>query len=249
MTEKEKVEFAEKVLSYCEKYYVPFEFFIEILEDQKVIPMIRGKGLEYNVFIILKTVLPSGTWGIQKLNLNAQQGLTDEDISITHRRTGIILKIESKSAVRGSIRDGEKSKIIKEPHFKVKCHRSRSNIQLASSSNDRYAENEFDVIITNPVNALFLGNTIGENFELIDIGKIKQFLFEHYSAHDEIELVNKAANDWRFVIPGDISEKGFIPRTPYVKLSNDEHWHSINMLEERLLTLVAEKRNIVSRRI
>jgi hypothetical protein len=249
MNEKEKIEFAEEVLKYCEKYYIPLNFFIEILEDQKVIPMIRGKGMEYNAFLVLQEVLSSAAWSIQKLNLNAQQGFTDEDISITHRRTGIMLKVESKSAVRGNIRDGEKSKIIKEPHFKVKCHRSRSNISLANSSNDRYSEDEFDLIMTNPVNALFVGNTIGDTFELIDLGKIKKTLLNLYSSSNEEELINKVSADWRFVIPKDISVNGFIPRTPFIKLSNDENWRPIVELEKRLLEIVGMKRDHSIRRI
>ena len=246
MKEKDKIEFANKVLRYCSKYYLPVEFFIEILEDQKVVPMLRGKGMEYNVFLTLQKILSPAVWGIQKLNLNAQQGLTDEDISITHSKTGVLIKVESKSAVRGSLRDGQKSKIIKVPHFKVKCHRSRSNISLASTSNDRYPENEFDIIVTNPVNALFKGNTIGENFEIVNISNIKQTLFDLYQVRDEESLIKKISEDWKFVKPKSISENGFIPRTPYVKLSNDENWHNISKLEKHLLKIVEEKRSISS---
>ena len=129
MNDKELIILSTKILEYCNKFDIPLEYLFEILEDQKVTPMIRGKAMEYNAFLLLDTQLPKNIWSVQKLNLNAQPGTYDEDITITHRRTGIILKVESKSAVRGSLSDGKRARLIKEPHFKVKCHRSRSNIK------------------------------------------------------------------------------------------------------------------------
>ena len=83
MTNDEKIKLAEKLLLYCKKFNVPLEFLFEILEDQKVTPMIRGKAMEYNAFLLLDKILPKATWSVQKLNLNAQTGTYDEDISIT----------------------------------------------------------------------------------------------------------------------------------------------------------------------
>ena len=72
------------------------EYVFDILNDQKVVPMIRGKATEYNAFIVIEQHLSKSEWSVQKLNLNAQTNSGDEDISITHRRTGIVLKVESK---------------------------------------------------------------------------------------------------------------------------------------------------------
>jgi hypothetical protein len=250
MTNDELLHLGGRVLAYCQKFNVPLEFLFEILEDQKVTPMIRGKAMEYNVFLKLLETLPRSTWSVQKLNLNAQTGLHDEDVSVTHRRTGIILKVESKSAVRGSINSGLRARHFKVPHFKVKCHRSRSNIQLAGTSNDRYSVDSFDIIVTNTTNAVFEGNTVGETLELIHNASLKEMLFHHYSVNNERDLVTACENDWRFCIPSDIAVDGFIPRTPYVLLENDKSWRSLDELEERLLTVVEEKRRTthISRR-
>lgn len=242
MTNEEKIHLADKLLKYCKKFNVPLEFLFEILEDQKVTPMIRGKAMEYNAFLLLDKILPRTTWSIQKLNLNAQTGIYDEDISITHRRTGIILKVESKSAVRGSISDGRRSRILNLPHFNVKCHRSRSNIKLAGSSNDRYSVDSFDVLITNTSNAIFEGNTVGEHLEVIHNEKLKKLLYEFYLVLSDKELIYACANDWRYCIPKDIAVDGFIPRTPYVKLENDDIWKPLTTIEDRLLEVVEEKR-------
>jgi len=241
MNNEEKIHLAETLLSYCKKFNVPLDYLFEILEDQKVTPMIRGKAMEYNAFLLLEASLPKAVWSVQKLNLNAQTGTHDEDISITHRRTGVILKVESKSAVRGSISNGARSRILRVPHFNVKSHRSRSNISLAGTSNDRYSVDSFDVLITNTSNAIFEGNTVGEHLEVVHNEVLKQMLYEHYEVDNDIDLIIKCENDWRFCIPSDIAEDGFIPRTPYVKLDEDENWKSISEIEGKLLQVVEEK--------
>ena len=242
MTDHDKLKISEKLLKYCKKFNIPLNFLFEILEDQKVTPMIRGKAMEYNAFLLLDSTLSKAIWSVQKLNLNAQPGNYDEDISITHRRTGIILNVESKSAVRGSISDGKRTKILKIPHFNVKSHRSRSNIKLAGTSNDRYSVDSFDILVTNTSNAIFEGNTVGENLEIVHNEDLEKMLFKYYGVYTKEALITACENDWRFCIPKDIAIDGFIPRTPYVKLDNDDHWRPLSELEDRLLQVVEGKR-------
>lgn len=247
MNDNDKITLADDLLHYCNKFDIPINFLFEILEDQKVTPMIRGKAMEYNAFLLLNKVLQKNTWSVQKLNLNAQTGINDEDISITHRRTGIILKVESKSAVRGSITDGVKSRTIKEPHFKVKCHRSRSNIKLAGTSNDRYSVDSFDLLLTNTANAIYQGNTVGEELEIVHNERIKHLLFDFYQVKSKANLIIACQNDWRFAIPSEIAIDGFIPRTPYVKLFEDKNWWKVDSLEDKLMKIIEQKR-ITTRR-
>jgi len=235
-------DFNSKILKYCKFYNIPTDYLFEILEDQKVIPMIRGKATEYNAYLFLQKKLSKYIWSVQKLNLNAQTGTHDEDISITHRKSGIILKVEAKNAVRGSFSDGSRSRNLKVPFFKVKCHRSRSNISLASTSNDRYSVNDFDLIISNTSNAAYEGNTI-ENLEIIHNDKMIEVLSNHYHVDNIEDIIFACNDDWRFAIPTDIAVDNFVPRTPYVKLKDDENWFDINQLEERLLRVVEERRN------
>jgi hypothetical protein len=242
MNEEQLLLLGQKLLRYAHKFNVPLDYIMEILEDQKVVPMIRGKAMEYNAYLKLEALLPRSAWSVQKLNLNAQTGTHDEDISLTHRRTGMILKVESKSGCRGSISTGTRSRLVREAHFKVKCHRSRSNIELAGTSNDRYSADSFDVIITNPSNAIIQGNTVGENFELVHNLAAIEALKTHYGVTSDIQLISAAENDWRFCIPTDIAIDGFIPRTPYVKLSNDPNWRPLSELETRLLQVVQSRR-------
>ena len=231
------------ILNYCREYNVPIEYLMEILNDQKVLPMIRGKASEYNSYLALKRVLPVTEWTVTKLNLNAQPNTSDQDVSIMHRRTGMNLTVETKNAVRGSFKNGLRAKICVVPHFRIKCHRSRSNMSLATTSNDRYAVGCFDIVISNVSNAIIQGNTIGERLELLHNPELLEVAKEHYGVSSHAELLAATNNDWRFALSRDIAEDGFIPRTPLVRLINDPHWKSLDTIERTLLAYLTEIRN------
>jgi hypothetical protein len=204
--------------------------------------MLRGKGMEYNALFAVCETLNPNEWLVEKLNVNAQPGILDQDIGVTHKRTAIRLIVESKSAVRGSMKSGARARIHQVPHFNVKCHRSRSNVRLAETTNDKYPVDSFDILITNPSNALYAGNTIGPDFELIRDPDLHDILYQHYHVSSGQELVESALKDWRFVFSIDIAVGGFIPRTPAVLLVDDPHWLPLVELEGRLLELVKQRR-------
>lgn len=238
----------QQLITYCRRYSIPVDYFFEIINDQKVVPMLRGKGMEYNGFVLLQRQLNPSEWVVQKLNLSAQPGIPDQDIGITYRRTGTNLVVETKSAVRGSMKSGERARQHKVPHFNVKCHRSRSNVKLATTTNDRYRADAFDILITNPSNALYAGGTIGEELELIDDLRLLDTLYNHYGASTDQELIEAVSSDWRFVFPPDIADsQGFIPRTPTVYLQNDPHWLPLDQLEEKVTEVVRQRRVTRSR--
>lgn len=232
-------------INYCTKYFIPQDYLFEILEDSKVVPMIRGKATEYNAYLFLKEHLNPMDFDVQKLNLNPQPNTTDEDVSITHRMTGIRLMVEVKNACRGDFNDGKRSKVMKGiPHFKVKCHKSRSNIEKADSTNDRYLLGEFDLLVANPLNAIYEGATFTRSLQFID-DRLIQILKDYYKVSTRRELEVACNQDWRFAFPEDIAEdcNGImaIPRTPYVALSGDPHWFGIDQLAHRLEEKAIEK--------
>ena len=241
-------ELGEALLHYCNTFKVPKEYIIDILNDQKVVPMIRGKATEYDVFLLLQRVLNPHEWSVAKLNLNAQNGMHDEDVTVTHQRTGIIIKVECKNATRGSMKFSSRAR-IKEPFCTIKCHKSRSDLSKADTTNDRYLLGDFDVVISNLSNAVIAGSTYSENFELIADEATKEKLAEYYGTPIEFQPIFDAAyNDWRFAMATDIAEDGVIPRTPSVMLQNDPVWHPITRIEEFLLQFTRENRGRMRRR-
>lgn len=241
-------EIENQLDEYCYKYKIPKEYLFDILEDQKVVPMIRGKATEYQVFTILKQILNPHEWVVSKLNINAQTGMHDEDVTITHQRTGVIIKVECKNATRGSMKMGKKSK-IKEPHCTIKCHKSRSDLSKASTTNDRYLVDDFDIVISNLSNAVIAGATYSENFELIPDETMIAKLASYYNCKPEYQpIFDSAFNDWRFAFATDIADNGVIPRTPIVLLENDSVWKPINKITENLEAFARSQRSRARRR-
>ncbi len=224
------------IREYCNTYNIPRKNLLDILEDQKVLPMIRGKATEYIGAAVLRQALDPRDWLVEKLNLNPQPGGNyDEDVSITYRRTGTRLKAETKNAVRGSFRTG--TRMNKEPHFSVKCHKSRSH--LKKETNDKYLVGEFDVLLCNVSNAIFQGKTLDRGLPFIKNEEGVKWLMEFYKVSTSDELRRKSYDDWRICLPVTIAlENGTIPRTPKVLMSNDPDWFGLDQLAANLRTLI-----------
>lgn len=226
------------ISEYCETYNIPREHLLEILEDQKVLPMIRGKATEYIGVIVLRRTLRSLEWTVEKLNLNPQPGQRDEDIGVTFRRTGMRLKAETKNAVRGSFKLG--TRMYPGPHFAVKCHRSRSH--LHREYNDRYLSTEFDLLLSNVSNAIFRTRTLEPGLPLIEHTEAIEWLKQRYGVATDQELRRVAYDDWRACVPTDIAQSdGTLARTPRIRMDNDPHWFRLEQLEGRLKQLIDER--------
>jgi hypothetical protein len=84
MNDDELKSLGKKLEAYCKRYYISINYLFEILNDQKVTPMIRGKPTEHEVYSLLNSLLDHSEWSVQKLNLLPSPGISDEDISVTH---------------------------------------------------------------------------------------------------------------------------------------------------------------------
>ena len=60
------LELGRQMLEYCRKYKIPQDYVMDILNDQKVMPMIRGKATEYAVELLLRDILPAREWVVAK---------------------------------------------------------------------------------------------------------------------------------------------------------------------------------------
>ncbi len=224
------------IQEYCSTYNIPLENLINILEDQKVLPMIRGKATEYIGAVVLKQSLDRRDWSVDKLNLNPQPGSIDEDVSITYRRTGRRLKAETKNAVRGSFKTGTHR--TPGPHFTVKCHKSRSH--LSRKHNDRYLAGDFDVLLCNVSNSIFRRKSLDRGLPLIQDTDALRWLKAYYGVESNAELRRCTYDDWRVCLPASIaSDDGVIPRTPKVLMTNDPNWFGLlDQIGQKLHTLI-----------
>ncbi len=225
------------IVEYCAKYNIPRDNLLDILEDQKVLPMIRGKATEYVGAAFLRQVLDPREWSVDKLNLNPQAGRFDEDISITFRFTGQRFKAETKNAVRGGFK--LRSRNVPVPHFQVKCHKSRSNLTRQSTTNDRYLVGEFDLLLCNVSNAIFKGKPLASGLPLIQDQEALEWLKEFYGVKTDAELARSTYDDWRLCLPLSIADgEGVIPRNPVVRMIDDSDWFKDDSLAHNLRSLI-----------
>ena len=159
----------DKLETYCRDFNIPIEYIAEILNDPKVVPMVRGKAFEFSVLQALKRILPERVWIIDKPMMNAQFGLHDMDVRVIHKPTKKVIGVECKLASKGSFRAIAKG----HSRIKVKCMRSRTlgeekvkelapilgiSEQVLTVHNDQYLKENFDVVITSLANSFYETN-------------------------------------------------------------------------------------------
>jgi hypothetical protein len=157
-------DWQNKLQILCKKYNLNIKYLADIINDPKVIPMIRGKSFEMTARDVIQEILPN-KYEVTNPRINAQAGLHDIDISIVDQLSQKQYSIECKLAAKGSFRL-EKG----EPRLRVKCMRSRTlgnkaakqrakllNIPetLLQIHNDQYVARDFDIVVTSIANAFY----------------------------------------------------------------------------------------------
>lgn len=158
-------DWLENLAKFCLRYDLSLKHITEVLNDPKVIPMIRGKSFEFTVKDYLSGIL-SKKYYVTNPRLNAQTGFNDIDVSIVNKKTGKKHSIECKLALKDSFRPNWPGN----PFVKIKCMRSRTlgenaalqrskvtgiSFQALMIHNDQYTAKEFDLVITSIANAFF----------------------------------------------------------------------------------------------
>ena len=235
--QQESMRVYNSIREYCNTYNIPQENLLDILEDQKVLPMIRGKATEYIGAVILRQTLDERDWLVEKLNLNPQTNTYDEDISITYRRTGRRLKTETKNAVRGKFSVGTRmNRDAQTSQLNVTDH----EVTSAGYIMTKYTVDDFDVLLCNVSNAIFRGKSLDRGLPLIENAEAIAWLKEFYNVSTDDELRRKTYEDWRVCLPVTIAEPdGTLPRTPRVLMTNDPNWFGLDQLAVKLRTLIS----------
>jgi len=248
-----------KLQHFCERYNLEFQNLAEILNDPKVIPMIRGKSFEFSVKNRLEKVLDQHLFEIIKPYMNVQIGSYDIDVQIKNRSTGKTYVVECKLAAKRSFVFDEHK-----PFLKVKCMKSRTlgtraaeqkskvsgkTIEELMIHNDQYLPGNFDLIITSIANSfydtndegLFYWNPSQNDFDFL--GKLEiitqQQAFDKMYVAKSIDLV---ANEKNSVIctrrQCHNKNCGFIPNYPIIKFDSDGYSQKPWVPIEKIATLL-----------
>jgi hypothetical protein len=250
------METEDKIKEYCENHGISYESLIDILNEPKVVPMIRGIGFEYTVLPILKKQLDSKLFSVDKPIINAQLGKPDIDIRIKHNQSGKKYSCECKLAKNNSFKT--KSRNFNKPHVSIKVMRSRTlgeemikniakkeNISplYLSQHKDSYLYKHFQFVITNLRNAFY--KTIGDKFVFSPTEEELDFLYK-FTNENTIEDVDDFLKWNNFFIESKFltpkysrkdcrkreCERGneciFIPNYPIFDLSSSSPWRTLN---------------------
>ena len=155
----------KEIEKFCKEYNINTSDLSGVLMSPKVIPMIRGMAFEFSAMVSLRDVLSNNTWKVERVSMNAQTGLNDIDVRVTHKKTDRLIRVECKLSSKGSYRSTNKGNTIR-----VKCMRSRTlglsmvkslapRLGISEESllihNDQYLPADFDVVITSIGNAFY----------------------------------------------------------------------------------------------
>jgi len=164
-----KQNWVNEIVDYCDKYNILIEYLEDTLYMPKVVPMIRGMAFEFSAMLVLKRVLSDKKWSVEKVPMNAQLGLSDVDILVTHKKSNKKISIECKLASKESFKLSPDKRTM----LRIKCMRSRTlgsamikqlapkrriSEEMLAVHNDQYLPGDFDVLITSIGNAFYRTN-------------------------------------------------------------------------------------------
>ncbi len=162
----------DKIKDFCEEHSLDINSFDQLLNEPKLVPMLRGIGYEFVIRNALtKLFSKSNNYKIEKPNINAQFSVSDIDIGLIEKKTKKLKIIECKLAQNNSFRLA--SKKINYSYCKIKVMRSRTlgdekikefskiekiPLNQVKSHKDSYPYYKFDYVVTNLRNAFYRTN-------------------------------------------------------------------------------------------
>jgi len=195
----------KNITDFCKHYNIPINFLAETLNEPKVVPMIRGKAFEFSVYESLLGILNPKIWLVEKPTMNAQFGQHDEDVRITHKKSGISISVECKLAAKGRFRKHKDGSFT----IPIKCMRSRTlgDARIAQLApiigvtekvlkvhNDQYVPSDFDILITSIGNAFYETNLETDMFEWSPTEEGESFLKKMFNKRRKTNLKDLTFN-------------------------------------------------------
>ncbi|MEW6204490.1 MAG: hypothetical protein AB1516_04120 [Pseudomonadota bacterium] len=245
--------------NYCDRHGLVFSYLDEIVNEPKVVPMIRGIGFEYTLQeALLQTLSSDKRYEIIKEKGNPQLGSTDSDLIIKNRINNKKLRVECKLAKNDSF--SSSSRVVKFPHCQIKVMRSRTmgdeviervakngkySVEQLSKHKDSYPYEKFDLLVTNIRNAFYRTTPEGE-FLFSPTASEEVFLKDFFNVNTIEEVDDKLKNTHFFIPSRNLAPRfngepcrkkncedincEFIPNYPIFPLDGSGDWHSLDNL-------------------
>ena len=245
----DNLDWIEDLQELCDEQNMEIDSIPLVIDNPKVMPMVRGHAFEFALTRLLETSLPK-QYKVSNPYMNAQLGLHDIDVKIEEVKTGGKWSAECKLSSKGSFKYRKHPTLGKIPSFQVKCMRSRTYTEKKAKEvapkigvdwkelvvhNDQYRSADFDIVASSLANAFYITDDDG-HFAYspgdIDKGKGKEYL-DHFGINQKqcFETVVFARSE--DIIPKNTPDFscrrkvcydpdcGFVPNYPTVWLKED----------------------------
>jgi len=250
----------KKIIEYCNEHGLDFNTLPLLINEPKLVPMMRGIGFEYVIQNKLNEILSyNSKYEIIKPNINAQHTLPDIDILIKDNDNGKSYKLECKLAKNNSFN-------LKKENCKIKVMRSRTlgdkmieetakkeklSIDYISAHKDSYLFNKFDFVVTNLRNAFYRTTEDGKYKFNPSIEEV-DYLKDYFKLKSFDEINKKLLKTHFFINSKDLIAKDndlicgrkncpkkneceFVPNYPLFSFNkNEAKWKDLNLIFENL---------------
>lgn len=256
---------AIQLREYCDEHGLDFETLPQVLNEPKVVPMVRGIGYEYVVIAFLKKLLKDDERFIAgKTIVNSQLTVHGSDAEIFDTVKNKLIRLECKLAANGSFSLGTRNNAY--PHSKIKIMRSRTlgeemirrvaengeaSIAELTAHKDSYLPNGFDFVITNLRNAFYV-TTDEDLFKFSPTEEQWNFLQTFFNTNDLVEIDNALKHTHFYIRSENLTPKysnvvcnrrgcpnpatcNFIPNYPIFRMSDAMNWKFLKDIRSDLL--------------
>jgi hypothetical protein len=263
MSEENKV--IKQLKEFCNTHGLDFNSLPMILNEPKVVPMIRGIGYEYVIISFLQKLFKNDkNFIVRKTIVNSQLTVKGSDAEIFNKKKNLIVRLECKLASNGSF--NLKTRGIDYPHSKIKIMRSRtlgeemikrvsqngeSTITELRAHKDSYLPNGFDFVITNLRNAFYI-TTEKDLFKFQPTDEQWNFLETFFNSKDKLEIDHQIKHTHFYIKSENLTPKfshapcnrrecpnpttcNFIPNYSIFKMSNPMNWKNLKDIREDLI--------------
>jgi hypothetical protein len=250
---------------YCNEHGLDFEMLAEVLNEPKVVPMVRGIGYEYVVINYLsKLLFEDARFAAGKTIVNSQLTVKGSDAEIFDKQANKLIRLECKLAANGSFSMG--TRVNNFPHCKIKIMRSRTlgeemirrvaengvaTIAELTAHKDSYLPDGFDFVITNLRNAFYI-TTAEDLFKFSPTEEQWDFLSTFANTSNRVEIDNFLKHTHFYIKATDLTPKyshtacnrrgcpnpttcNFIPNYPLFNMGSTRNWKELKNIRSDLL--------------
>jgi len=261
----DNTEVIAELKKYCEEHGLEFSTLALVLNEPKVVPMVRGIGYEYVVMSFLKDLFKNDDrFFAGKTIVNSQLTVEGSDAEIFDKEKNLTIRLECKLAANGSF--SLRTRANEYPHSKIKIMRSRTlgdevirrvaengeaSIAELTAHKDSYLPNKFDFVITNLRNAFYI-TTEDDRFKFEPTEEQWEYLKEFFNSNSRDEVDNLLKHNHFYIKSQHLTPKynnvacnrrncpnpktcNFIPNYPIFKMSDPMNWKNLKDIRSDLV--------------